>query len=208
MIPKVSDKFDNDPCSSRKYKSALYNTLIHLKPKTCLEIGAYMGGSAEVFQTYFNEYMPDGLLVSADIRIYREFNLPNVRQVKVHPHVGNSRDWHDVDENDILPYADDSVAKNELIILTERIKKGYFVTKYFDMALLDGDHQTQSMWRDFEICCDLTTVPHYILIDDTQEDGHGHNSVQEYQKLIQLEGIDHYDFDDWDNVGMGLVWKK
>ena len=102
---------------NRQFRQALLATLIHLKPKYCLEIGTHLGQSTEVFQKYFDEYQQDGIVVTVDIHKYKDLShLKNVKQLIVHPHVDNSSDWHYVNNEELLDHNVDSVAKNTEII--------------------------------------------------------------------------------------------
>ena len=50
----------------RRFRDALFGSLVHLKPKYCLEIGTHIGQSTEVFQKYFDEHQPDGVVVTVE----------------------------------------------------------------------------------------------------------------------------------------------
>jgi len=188
----------------RHFRDALYASLLHLKPKYCLEIGTHIGQSTLVFQEYFTKYQPDGIVVTVDITRLVELALPNVKQLIVHPHVANSIEYHKVDNN-LLTHNVDSVAKN-----TELIKESLrnFSTNHFDFCFLDGDHQLQSVLNDFEISRNLLGDDQYILLDDTEEDHHDSKTV--YEKIIAEQSHNIYDFSkEWGcYCGCALVWNK
>ena len=100
----------------RYFRDALFASLVHLKPKLCLEIGTHIGQSTNVFQKYFDQYEPDGVVVTVDIKKYVDIESKNVKQLIVHPHVNNSSDWHYVKNEELLDHNVDSVAKNTELI--------------------------------------------------------------------------------------------
>ena len=182
---------------NRKFREALFGCLLQLKPKYCLEIGTHLGQSTEVFQKYFDEHEPDGVVVTVDIHKYKELDLKNAKQLIVHPHVDNSSDWHYVKNEELLDHNVDSVAKN----LPE---------SKFDFCFLDGDHQRDSVIKDFAIARNLLKEPQYILFDDTEDDGGGHDSVKVYEEIVAEEKYNVYDFSkEWDvYCGCALIWNK
>lgn len=186
--------------NNREIYNALYATLIDLKPNLCLEIGTFHGKSAEVFQKYFDEYNPNGKLITIDIKKYVDLSwLKNVIQLIIYPHVENSETLHYVTKQDILPYDIDSVNKN--IAIVESITKNKF-----DFCFLDGDHQMESVKRDFDIANRLLKEPKYILFDDIDDDRH--DSMFYYRNnILNNDKIEKYDFKDW-NCWVGAVLLK
>lgn len=192
---------------NRQFRQALLATLIHLKPKYCIEIGTHLGQSTEVFQKYFDEHQPDGVVVTVDIHKYKNIESKNVKQLIVHPHVNNSSDWHYVKNEELLDHNIDSVEKN-----TEIIKESMrnLSESRFDFCFLDGDHQRESVIKDFAISRNLLKEPQYILFDDTEDDGGGHDSVKVYEEIVAEEKYNVYDFSkEWDvYCGCALLWNK
>ena len=192
---------------NRQFREALFSSLVHLKPKYCLEIGTHIGQSTEVFQKYFDEHQPDGVVVTVDIHKYKNIESKNVKQLIVHPHVNNSADWHYVKNEELLDHNVDSVVKN-----TELIKESIrnFSATQFDFCFLDGDHQRESVIKDFAISRSLLKEPQYILFDDTEDDGGGHDSVDVYNEIVAEEKYNIYDFSKEWNVycGCALIWNK
>ena len=192
---------------NRKFREALFACLVQFKPKVCLEIGTHLGQSTEVFQNYFDEYQPDGIVVTVDIHKYKDIESKNVKQLIVHPHVNNSSDWHYVKNEELLDHNVDSVVKN-----TELIKESIrnFSANQFDFCFLDGDHQRESVIKDFAISRSLLKEPQYILFDDTEDDGGGHDSVDVYNEIVAEEKYNIYDFSKEWNVycGCALIWNK
>lgn len=190
------------------YKTGLLNTLVALKPEVCLEIGTHMGGSAQIFEFYFQRFMPQGLLITADIKKYTDLSgLAHVRPVLVYPHIYNIDKDHHVLETEMLPGAkdkvNDSVAEN-CKILSEALQQAG--REHFDFAFVDGDHTELSFLRDLEIAQSLNSPPRYTLIDDTKEGLH--ECMRVYQEKI-CPHYNHYDFEDWPIfVGTGLIWDK
>lgn len=193
---------------NRQFRQALLATLIHLKPKYCLEIGTHLGQSTEVFQQYFDKYEQDGLVVTIDIHKYKDLDhLKNVKQLIVHPHVNNSSDWHYVDNENLLDHNVDSVAEN-IEIIRNGIRN--YPRTDFDFCFLDGDHQRDSVVKDFAISRSLLSDPQYILFDDTEDDGGGHDSVKVYEDMVAEEKYNIYDFSkEWETYcGCALIWNK
>lgn len=149
----------------RFYKTALFNALIYLHPRHCLEIGTWEGGSAKVFERYFEECRRDGSLVTADIKRYKDVSSERVRQVLVYPHDLDVMQFHrSVEEKHLIPdwryHVDSSVEDNATIML--RATKA----NAFDFVFVDGDHR--HLLKDLEIVERVTKFPHYALLDDTQ----------------------------------------
>lgn len=199
------DKPNQFPASgepARHFRDALFASLVYLKPKYCLEIGTHVGQSTAVFQEYFNWYQPNGFVVTVDIKKYVDIDNKNIRQRIVHPHVSNSTEWHYVNDNELLDHNVDSVKANTKII------KEATGGKDFDFCFLDGDHQRESVIRDFAISRNVLGGDQYILLDDTEENGHDSKTI--YGEML-AEGIyNTYDFSkEWGcYCGCALVWNK
>jgi len=183
------------------YKKALFNTLVELRPKFCLEIGTHKGSSAEVFQNYFDKFEPNGLLVTCDIKKYVDLkNLKNVKQIIVAHHINDISSFHNIKKQELKYSFSESVATN--IKILREIKNEY------DFAFIDGDHTRDSFLKDIIICETLLKDPKVMLIDDTKEPVHECSYV--YMNEIKTsEMYEHYDFDDWKQfVGCSLVQRK
>jgi hypothetical protein len=187
------------------YKTALFNTLIALRPKVCLEIGTLHGGTAVVFERYFREYQNDGILISVDIKLYNNLNLEHVVQVKWYPHVAWFNDLHNVDESDLLPDGArlwrNSVELNTRILRDELRRWG---KHEFDMCFVDGDHRKASVVKDLEICKAVLAPPGYMLLEDVREGIHEVSAFYENEVKQQYE---HFDFGEWPVLsGCALIW--
>ena len=204
MIDKPN-KFPPSGKPKRHFRDALYASLLHVKPKLCLEIGTHIGQSTAVFQKYFTDYEPDGLVVTIDIKKYVSIETKNVKQLIVHPHVSNSSDWHYVNNEELLDCNVDSVAKNTKLI-KESIRN--FAASQFDFCFLDGDHQKESVTKDFLISKNVLGGSQYILLDDTEEEGH--DSKVAYEKMVSEDSHSIYDFSkEWGQYsGCALIWNK
>lgn len=187
----------------RFYKTALLNTLIHLYPRHCLEIGTWRGGSAKIFERYFDEHRPDGTLVTADIRRYKDVASDRVHQVLVYPHdLGVFQLHRSVKEEHLIPgwryHLASSVEDNAAIVL-----RG-IMAPAFDFVFVDGDHR--HLLKDLEIVKLVTKSPHYALLDDTQTGIWDCGRV--YHDDVKHR-YGHYDFDDWPIfTGTSLIWEK
>jgi cephalosporin hydroxylase len=204
---RMIDKPNQYPPSGRPerhFRDALYASLLHLRPKYCLEIGTHIGQSTLVFQEYFNKHQPDGIVITVDITKLVNITSPNVKQLIVYPHVSNSSDHHEVDEN-LLTHEVDSVTENTEII-KEAIRNLSEVK--FDFCFLDGDHQLQSVLNDFEISRNVLSGDQYILLDDTEEDHHDSKTV--YNRIVAEQSHNTYDFSkEWGcYCGCALIWNK
>ncbi len=188
----------------RFYRNALTNTLIHLKPKHCLEIGTYYGQSSMIFHRYFERYESTGRLVTCDIKRYNpQLDHTYITQVQVYPHTINVEFLHKVRESDLLAnalereYLDRSVENNAALLRQS--------DSLYDFCFLDGDHQKESFLKDMEIALLLTAPPHYILVDDTEDYSHDTATVFHEMK----KNFNCYEFEDYPQlVGMGLLWSK
>lgn len=192
---------------AKYYKMALLNTLIHLHPCMCLEIGTWHGGSSRIFEQYFEEHCPDGFLVTADINVYTRLVGPRVKQVRAYPHMLEILDYHKkLSGSDFLPdwekMVDHSVEVNSFIVLQALWASQR--TQLFDFAFIDGDHQ--SLLKDIEIVERVVKSPWYALLDDTTSRA-WKCSEDYYNEIKPL--WESYDFDDWDVfAGCSLIWKN
>lgn len=188
----------------RYYKTALWNTLIHLRPRVCLEIGTWKGGSAKIFRRYFEQHRPDGILVTADIKKYTNVADKRVRQVKVYPHTPDIFKYHKtVAESDLLldwrDKMDDSVEANTVVLLNALVGTG---AKIYDFAFVDGDHW--NLLKDVDIVKRVVKPPRYALLDDTT--AYVWECSWVYRDEIKPK-CETYDFEDWDIfTGTSLIW--
>ena len=198
------NQFEPAGVPSRHFRDALYASLLHVKPKYCLEIGTHIGQSTAVFQRYFEEHEPEGVVVTVDITKLVNIKSHNVKQIIVHPHVPNSDEFHRVDDH-LLTHEIDSVKENTKLI-QEAIRN--YPTSFFDFCFLDGDHQRQSVINDFEISRNVLDGSQYILLDDTEEEHH--DSKRVYEEIVSSQSHNVYDFSkEWDcYCGCALLWNK
>jgi len=198
------NQFASAGVPSRHFRDALYASLLHVKPKYCLEIGTHIGQSTAVFQRYFEEHEPEGIVVTVDITKLVNIKSENVKQIIVHPHVPNSDEFHRVDDH-LLTHEIDSVKENTKLI-QEAIRN--YPTNFFDFCFLDGDHQRQSVINDFEISRNVLNGSQYILLDDTEEEHH--DSKRVYEEIVSSQSHNVYDFSkEWDcYCGCALLWNK
>lgn len=186
----------------RYYLDGLRQTLEYYKPKICLEIGTFAGGSAKVFQDYFDNNNIDGLLITCDITP-KTLNLKNVVCLQVYPHIYNLS-LHNLKLEELLPNSEEifaSVDKNINLISKKLLQ--YTIAPKFDFVYIDGDHQLLSVDKDYAIAKKLCNGP--ILLDDTHQlDQWHHDSVDYFNHLKLFNNT--YEFQDWTvPVGMGLV---
>ena len=182
------------------YQKALYNTLIEIRPKFCLEIGTNTGNTAKIFQKYFDQYMHDGILVTCDIKKYVDLQLKNVKQVIVSHHIHDIEKYHNVEKSTLQYVHTNSVNINTGILSN--------YCQNYDFAFIDGDHTKESFLKDLEICNKLLKSPKVMLIDDTKEPIHDCSSV--YKESIKTNSLyECYDFEDWNQfVGCSLIKEK
>ena len=201
--------FNSDPAvinkgpkaGHRYYLDGLYATLQHYSPKYCVEIGTNHGRSARVFQKYFDEHEPNGMLITCDIKKYVDLNLPNVKQIIVHPHVNNSTKWHFVNEEEILKMEN----WQENVNIAKKALEQLVGQAYFDFAFIDGDHQLDSVKADINVCLDLLGNKKVILLDDTEEFEHDVASFF-HDVIKKQEEIKTYEFEDWSRtVGAAVL---
>lgn len=187
---------------NRYYLDSLYNTLVELKPKLCLEIGTHFGGSSRVFQDYFDECMPDGLLITCDIKEYTDLShMKNVRFVKVHAHMDNMSAYHMVRDEELLPKTEYSLNDN-LVIIGNSIN-----WEPFDFVYIDGDHQAVSFDNDLNIARGCKKRDAWILVDDTSEEYH--ELAKHFQQYRDNPKWEVYDFEDWEVLaGTSLLREK
>ena len=194
------------------YLDGLYSSLVHFKPKYCLEIGTHKGdNSTAVFQKYFDEHMKDGKLITLDIVPCPGLNFKNVSQILVSPHhdriyetCGGNGKWFNKDTN----FNKDS--KNSVNMNCDKIEnfmKAVDIEK-FDFAFLDGDHERESFLGDIDTCLRLVKNSGHIMIDDTKEEFHPCCHI--FQEEIRTnENYEVYDFDDWNEfIGCSIIWRK
>ena len=183
------------------FRDALFASLVYLKPKLCLEIGTYIGQSTEVFQKYFDQYEPDGVVVTVDIKKYIDIETKNIKQLIVHPHVSNSSDWHYVKNEELLD-CNNSTHLNSKII--EEAVGGAKI----DFCFLDGDYQRESVINDFTISRNVLGGDQYILLDDTEEAGHDSKTI--YGEIVDANTHNVYGFSkEWGvYCGCALIWNK
>lgn len=192
--------------SQRFYRDALYSVLEHLKPKLCLEIGTYYGGSSAIFQEYFDKLCPEGKLVTCDINRYTELNMPNIEQVLVHPHTDMHlvKKWHQVEESKMLE------GFNNPEIIENSVEKNIEIIRQygkFDFCFLDGDHTVWSASRDMIIAESVLKDPKWILFDDVDE--FDHECASYFLELKSRGQYKVYEFEDWDvQVGAALIWNE
>ncbi len=195
---------------SRYYRTALFNTLIHLRPRVCLEIGTYIGNSTNIFKKYFSDYKPHGKLITCDIRKYvNDIDSANTKFVRVYPHTLNVGDWHNVTDGDMLPnwqsvtHAGLSVSKN--IDIIEDVLEEIGETN-FDFIFIDGDHQHEAVAKDFQVATALAKSDSYYFMDDIDE--YQHECAEYYHTNIKNR-FDTYEFEDWDLYpGAALMQSK
>ena len=183
---------------------ALLNTLIHLNPCVCLEIGTYHGSSAKIFSRYFDQHRPDGILITADVRILLTIEDPRVLQAHVYPHISNIFDHHSVKPEELLLDWEERLSGS--IMANCDILRYYLRSAretVFDFAFVDGDHTETSVRKDLEIVQRLVRPPHYALFDDTHEDGHEFDRL--YRECLVYE-YNTYEFEEF--VGLALLWEK
>lgn len=192
------------------YHKALYNTLVKFGPRVCLEIGTHTGGTTAVFQRYFDDSRPDGLLITCDIKKFVDLkHMKNVHQLIVAHHTSNIRKFHRVNDEELLTGSvdsiDDPVKRN-----VDLIKRALEVhgEELVDFSFVDGDHQTQAFVNDMAISEAVLRDPKLIMIDDSKEEIH--ECSLHYDKVIRNDpSYQTYDYEDWDQfVGCSLVVKR
>jgi len=193
------------------YRDALYSTLMHLKPKICLEIGTHIGQSSTVFTEYFDKAGIDGILITIDIKIMCDLTDKRIQQVVVHPCVSNSSSLHYVKDHELLPTFNTTlkaILTNMSIIRKSLSKAGYDIETQFDFAFIDGDHQRESFYADIFMCEQLTKNPHFMFIDNVEDTAHDSCTIY-HEEIKNDPGLCVYDYSDWDRfTETVLIWKK
>ena len=208
--PKYKDWFDKD-CH---YLSALYSSLVHYKPKYCLEIGTHKGdNSTLIFEKYFENHMPDGHLVTLDIVPCKGLNKNKITQVLVQPHHkriyetcgGKNGSWFSKDTS-FLSIDENDIVEHNVRTIQEAMSK--LSIDNFDFCFLDGDHERESFLGDLETCLKVSSKGSPIMIDDTKEEIHPCCHI--FQEEIKPSGKYHvYDFEDWNQtVGCSIIREK
>lgn len=194
------------------YLDGLYSALIHYKPKYCLEIGTHKGdNSTQVFQKYFNDFMPEGRLITLDIVPCVGLDEKNITQVLVQPHhkriyetCGHSGKWFSEDVK-----FSDTGNKSSIEFNCETVKEvmSTYSMDSFDFCFLDGDHERESFLGDLETSLNLLSNEGKIMIDDTKEEFHPCCHI--FQEEVRTSGkYGIYDFDDWEDfIGCSVIWK-
>ena len=200
----------------RFYLDALYSSLVHFQPKVCLEIGTHTGNSTRVFQKYFDDYQPEGILITCDIKQYVDMSgYKNAKFVKVHPHMDNMAGIHYLTNEELLVKNEENWIYNSKISNIRLILKeltGDPDTKnarQFDFAFVDGDHQKESALADIAIAEYMLKRGCPYLFDDTDE--FEHDCARLFHEEIKLDTDRYatYEFDDWDVVaGCAVILKK
>lgn len=198
----------------RFYLDALYSSLVHYRPKLCLEIGTHTGNSARIFQKYFDEYMPDGRLITCDLKQYADLSeLKNVKFVQVHAHLDNMAGIHYLTNDELLHkteenWSGDSVLSNIRLILAGVRDEPIKYAKIFDFVFVDGDHQRDSAVADMTIARYLLKPDAPMLFDDTDE--FEHDCAKLFHEQIKTSGLfETYEFDDWNKVaGCAIILIK
>ena len=209
-IPLIDNRLDFDCEDGRYYRRAIWNTLLYLRPKYCLEIGTHIFQTAEVFSKYFEKYQPNGRLFTVDVGTFNNSLPPRyVTSIMVFPHIKNICDNHGglklyyKDYEKVLKNFPDASDININIIISEM---EMYKIDYFDFTFVDGDHSRISFLGDMKIASYLTNGNGSILIDDINDRGHEQFDV--YRELKE-KGNSFYEYDNWNpNPGMGLIWNK
>jgi len=188
----------------KDYKDALYSCLVQLKPKACLEIGTHIGGTTEVFETYFREHCPDGYLVTGDVNTYNKLESKNVKQVIVKSRIPFEeliKHHSDLDPKE-TQYSENSRYINELIYWAALRKAKSIDT--FDFIFIDGNHTKESFEKDLQLSLNLLSDDGYILIDDVPSNLEC--SEYFYEKIKPSKKFKIYEFEDWSSpVGAVLL---
>jgi predicted O-methyltransferase YrrM len=117
----------------------LYALVIGLRPRRCLEIGTFKGGSALIIAAALDD-SGDGILACVD---------PNAQIKPEH--------WKEIAHRAIL------FQKPSPEILPDASRA---VGGKFDFALIDGDHSTEGVVRDISGVLPLLESPAYLLLHD------------------------------------------
>lgn len=189
------------------YRSALLQLLRKIHPVNCLEIGTHRAESTAVFQKYFDEQCPDGHLVTCDIRDYvNDYSRwKNVEFRKVYAHTEDVFKWHQVDDKQMLPnWRDVDSVKENIEILKRDVP--------YDFIFIDGDHTKHSLLCDLQVAESLGVWPHYIFIDNINDEAH--DSVKVFWDELYTDPTwNCYTFNNWacnadSAVDFALIWRK
>lgn len=196
----------NFDCCHRKYRRAIYNTLLELKPKHCFEIGSYIFQTSYMFSKYFEENQPDGRLITCDVSKWgREIEPDRVSRVMVYPHVADIKNNHggiQIYHQDYLDHVETSLEDN-LILLREKMDE--LVIDKFDLAFVDGDHAYESFFRDLKTAKTLVKDDGWLIIDDIEDPNH--QQIVAYQELKSQAKF--YEYEDWNpKPGIALIQNK
>lgn len=197
-VPLIENNNSFDYCE-RGYRKALLNTLIHLKPKYCLELGTYLYQSSKVFAYYFEKYEPEGKLITADISEWTRDSVPpkSVFPIMVYPHTLDVEQYHGsikIFHPNWQKKVGNTIKINGDLIHGKMEEMGI---PSFDFVFLDSCHCYDGFYSDLYITVALTGKESYILIDDI----HDQNNVQSeiYRNNIAPKN-NFYEF-----AGMGLI---
>lgn len=198
MIIKTCNNEDFD-CCDRKYRNAILNTLLTLKPKFCLEIGTFLFQTSAVFAWYFQTRRIDGKLITADIAKWTRGGDPlNVYPVMVYPYEIDVESRHGGIEVYYKDYKEKLIKHDGLTLNLEIIqdKMDELSIDYFDFVFVDGDHSYLAIENDLIIAKVLCRPNGYILIDDVMDNYHD-GQVKFYNELKRT-GNTFYEFEDWE----------
>lgn len=154
MIQIIDQRTDLDYCV-RLYRRAIYNILVQLHPRICLEIGTHIYQTSKVFSRYFEEHKEENRekqyqLITTDIAECGRSKEPPPRvwPVMVYPHIPNSQDYH----GGIEIYHKDweRVIKNDC---SERVNT--------DCILIGLDDMKRKVWCGCE-CHTNPFIMHYV----------------------------------------------
>jgi hypothetical protein len=204
-IKMIDDSERFDACH-RKYRRAIYNTLLELKPRYCFEIGTHIFQTASMFSKYFEEQNVDGHLITCDISIWGKDVAPyRVHRVMVYPHNDEIQKNHgniEVYHKDYKDHLDTSLEDNIKLL---REKMDELGIEKFDLAFIDGDHEYQSFFRDLQTAKALVKEDGWLIIDDIEDPNH--QQIVAYQEL--KDQTKFYEYEDWSpKPGIALIQNK
>lgn len=206
-IPLIDQRDDLD-CCKRYYRRAIYNTLLYIKPKYCLEVGSFIFQSSRCFSRYFKENCPDGKLITLDICKWTTCNLERVYPLMVYPYTEEVihehgglqvyfKDWQRIVKQGLAPEFNMFILKQEMTSLN---------IKQFDFIFVDGSHSKESFENDLRMAKIFCRPEGYILIDDIyrQESDPPYDQYKIYMQL-KLHN-EFYEYEDWSvKPNMGLI---
>jgi hypothetical protein len=196
--------------TNRNYYEALWSTLVQIRPVNCLEIGTFRYYSAKVFSRYFDEYAPDGKLITVDIATWNRDTVPpkRVYPVMVYPHRKDIDQFHGgikLHYKNYLKVLQSKKPTHVLNLLAIHEKMVELNIPLFDFFFIDGGHDEVSVRADFIMAKILTAPTGYILIDDITDNRHDVYKV--VQRLLCDKYI--YYYNDWHpNPNMGLIEER